>query len=49
MMSIPEELFEKLNVSKNSVKAPEESGGGRLAYIEVLHQLHCVVSLSQIV
>lgn len=46
-MSIPEETFEKLNVSKHSVKVPEDRGGGRLAYSEVIHLLHCVVSLNQ--
>ena len=42
-MSIPEELFQQLNVSKHSVEVPLEVGGGRLALFETIHQIHCVV------
>lgn len=44
-MSITEETFQKLNASKNAVKVPEGYGGGRQAFVEVIHELHCLVSL----
>ncbi|KAF7960168.1 hypothetical protein EAE96_001766 [Botrytis aclada] len=44
-ISISEETFGKLNASKNAVKVPAEYGGGRLAFVEAIHQLHCFESL----
>ena len=44
-ISIPEDTFGKLNASKNAVRVPADFGGGRLAFIEGIHQLHCLVSL----
>ncbi|KAF5875878.1 uncharacterized protein Bfra_002274 [Botrytis fragariae] len=44
-ISISEETFGKLNASKNPVKVPAEYGGGRLAFAEAIHQLHCLESL----
>ncbi|TAQ87319.1 hypothetical protein B7494_g4369 [Chlorociboria aeruginascens] len=41
-ISISEETYEKLNASKNAVKVPSDYGGGRQAFLEVLHQLHCL-------
>lgn len=43
-ISISEETFGKINASKNAVKVPAEYGGGRLAFVEAIHQLHCLVS-----
>jgi hypothetical protein len=45
-MSITEGTFAKLNASKNAVKVPAEYGGGRQAFVEVIHELHCLVSLT---
>ena len=42
-MSISEETFEQLNASVHSVKLPEESGGGYMGLLVMVHQLHCVV------
>ncbi|KAF7880372.1 uncharacterized protein EAF02_007218 [Botrytis sinoallii] len=44
-ISISEETFGKLNASKNAVRVPAEYGGGRLAFVEAIHQLHCLESL----
>ncbi|TEY43142.1 hypothetical protein BOTCAL_0378g00080 [Botryotinia calthae] len=44
-INISEETFGKLNASKNAVRVPAEYGGGRLAFVEVIHQLHCLESL----
>ncbi|TGO57341.1 hypothetical protein BOTNAR_0203g00170 [Botryotinia narcissicola] len=41
-ISISEETFGKLNASKNAVKVPADYGGGRLAFVEAIHQLHCL-------
>lgn len=43
-MSISEEDFRKSNSSKHAVKLPKENGGGRMAFFEFVHQIHCVVS-----
>ena len=43
-MGVDEETYLRLNASKHAVKVPQELGGGRLAFVEALHQLHCVVS-----
>ena len=44
-MSISEEVYEHLNASKHAVKVPENLGGGRMAIFEMIHQVHCVVSV----
>lgn len=46
-ISISEATFEKLNASKNAVRVPAEYGGGRMAFVEAIHQLHCLESLWQ--
>ena len=43
-MSVSEEDFNKLDASKHSVKVPTKFGGGRMASVEFVHQVHCVVS-----
>ena len=45
VMSIPEQVYEHLNASKYAVKVPNNLGGGRMAIFEMIHQLHCVVSV----
>ena len=42
-MSITEEEFARLNASKHAVQVPPELGGGRLALLEFVHQIHCIV------
>ncbi|TEY81663.1 hypothetical protein BOTCAL_0032g00050 [Botryotinia calthae] len=44
-MSISEDVFQHLNASKYAVKLPSSLGGGRLAFFETIHQIHCVQSL----
>ena len=46
-MSISEEVYEHLNASKHAVKVPQSLGGGRMAIFEMIHQVHCVVSVSK--
>lgn len=41
-ISITEDEFRKLSASPHSVKVPEELGGGRMALLEVTHQIHCL-------
>ncbi|KAF2182968.1 hypothetical protein K469DRAFT_635892 [Zopfia rhizophila CBS 207.26] len=44
-MSIPENVFQKLNASKYSAEVPPKAGGGRLALFEGIHLIHCVKTL----
>lgn len=44
VFSIDENTLDRVGGSKDSVKLPEESGGGYMAYLEIFHLLHCVVS-----
>ena len=44
LMGITDEVFQKLNTSKHAVEVPSELGSGRIAFLEALHQLHCLVS-----
>ena len=44
-MSISEGDLKKLNASVHSVKLPEESGGGYMALLEFVHDVHCVVNM----
>ena len=44
-MSISEHVYEHLNASKHAVKVPKDLGGGRMAIFEMVHQVHCVVSV----
>lgn len=46
-MRITEEVFQQLNASKHAVEVPPELGGGRMAFLESIHQIHCVVSISE--
>ena len=48
VISIDEETLHKVNASvEYSVKLPDEIGGGYMASVEVLHQLHCLNMLRQ--
>lgn len=38
----PEDL-KRINGSENSAQWPPEAGGGYVGFLEVLHQIHCVV------
>lgn len=42
-MSISETDLLSAGYSKDSVKLPDEYGGGYMASLEVNHQLHCLV------
>ena len=42
--SVDEETLDRVGASRRNVKLPEESGGGYMAYLEIFHLLHCVVS-----
>ena len=44
-MGISEQVYEQLNASKHAVKVPKHLGGGRMAIFEMIHQIHCVVSV----
>jgi len=44
VMRISEEQLLKSGFSPDSVRFPEEYGGGFMASLEVNHQLHCLVS-----
>lgn len=43
--SLDDKLLHKIDAPDYSVKFPEESGGGYMAILESIHQLHCVVSI----
>ena len=47
VFSIDQDALNRVGGWKHSVKLPEESGGGYMAYLEVFHLLHCVVRFSQ--
>lgn len=44
-MVIPENIFQTINTSKHSVKAPSSLGQGRLAAFEGFHYIHCLYNL----
>ena len=44
-MSVSEEVLIASGSDIDSIKVPEEYGGGYMATLEVTHQLHCLVSL----
>jgi hypothetical protein len=48
VVSVDEDTLRKVNGSKEySVKLSPEMGGGYMASVEVLHQLHCLNMLRQ--
>ena len=44
VFSIGEDTLDRVGASRRNVRLPEESGGGYMAYLEIFHLLHCVVS-----
>lgn len=45
-MSISEETKIAIDASDGAVRLPEESGGGYMAMLMFVHELHCIVSLA---
>ncbi len=44
VISISHDTLKRIGGSEDSVKLPPESGGGYMGALEIVHQLHCVVS-----
>ena len=42
-ISISREELVKIGGSEASVKLPPESGGGYMGWLEIYHQIHCLV------
>lgn len=42
--SLDDKLLNKIDAPEYAVKFPKESGGGYMAILESIHQLHCIVS-----
>ena len=41
---ISHDTLKRIGASEDSIKLPPESGGGYMGMLEIVHQLHCVVS-----
>lgn len=46
--SISHDELLKIGAPESSVKLPPDSGGGYMAWLEVFHQLHCLVSFEDL-